>query len=229
MKKEVPNYYAIIPASVRYDKGLPAGAKLMYGEITALSNAKGYCFASNGYFAELYGCTPQAISKWIKQLECAGYVAIEYVGDPGNMQRRVSISVDTYQSQLIGLSTTVEGVSMGVEYNNTSNNTTRGNKRAQPRFVPPTLEEIISYLQPEHEENFARREAEKFRDHFESNGWKVGGRAAMKDWKAAARNWMRRAEQYKPKNNGKDKEPRIGATTESTLRRAYASLLNDGF
>ena len=29
-------------------------------------------------------------------------------------------------------------------------------------------------------------------DHFESNGWRVGGRAAMKDWRAAARNWSRR-------------------------------------
>lgn len=35
-------------------------------------------------------------------------------------------------------------------------------------------------------------EAATFYDHFESNGWKVGGRAAMKDWRSAARNWVRR-------------------------------------
>lgn len=36
-----------------------------------------------------------------------------------------------------------------------------------------------------------------FFDHFESNGWKVGGKAAMKDWKAAARNWSRRETAFK--------------------------------
>jgi len=34
-------------------------------------------------------------------------------------------------------------------------------------------------------------EAEAFYDHFEANGWKQGGRSAMKDWRAAARNWVR--------------------------------------
>lgn len=33
-------------------------------------------------------------------------------------------------------------------------------------------------------------ECEKFHDYFESNGWKVA-RNAMKDWKAAMRNWLR--------------------------------------
>ena len=45
------------------------------------------------------------------------------------------------------------------------------------------------------------KEAEKFFDHFEANGWKVGGKTPMKDWKAAARNWMRSP--YR--NAGKDK------------------------
>lgn len=34
------------------------------------------------------------------------------------------------------------------------------------------------------------REAEKFFNHFQSNGWRVGGRAPMSDWRAAARNWV---------------------------------------
>lgn len=39
-------------------------------------------------------------------------------------------------------------------------------------------------------------EADKFYDHFSSNGWKVGGKAAMKDWKAAARNWCRNGKRF---------------------------------
>lgn len=33
---------------------------------------------------------------------------------------------------------------------------------------------------------------EQFFDHFQANGWKVGGKTPMKDWQAAARNWSRR-------------------------------------
>ena len=50
---ETPNYYAIIPSNVRYSD-LKPNAKLLYGEITALSNKHGFCFASNKYFANLY-------------------------------------------------------------------------------------------------------------------------------------------------------------------------------
>ena len=35
------NYYAIIPATVRYSKELKANEKLLYGEITSLSNKNG--------------------------------------------------------------------------------------------------------------------------------------------------------------------------------------------
>lgn len=43
-------------------------------------------------------------------------------------------------------------------------------------------------------------EAEKFFNYFQSNGWLVGGKTPMKNWKAAAKNWMLNAHKF---NNGK--------------------------
>lgn len=71
------SYYAIIPANVRYDKRLTANAKLLYGEITALCNEKGYCWARNSYFSELYGVSKTSVSKWISQLIEYGYLFSE--------------------------------------------------------------------------------------------------------------------------------------------------------
>lgn len=72
--KEQKAYYAIIPADVRYDNELPANAKLLYGEITALTNEKGYCWAGNRYFADLYNVTTVTVSRWIKMLCDKGYL-----------------------------------------------------------------------------------------------------------------------------------------------------------
>lgn len=76
--RDQPTYYAIIPADVRYDKNLRPNEKLLYGEITALSNKTGECWASNNYFANLYDVSPQAVSKWIADLVKYGYITISY-------------------------------------------------------------------------------------------------------------------------------------------------------
>lgn len=74
MEEQQKAYYAIIPANVRYDKDLAPNAKLLYGEITALCNEKGYCWASNQYFAELYHVSDRTIKKWVGQLVDKGYI-----------------------------------------------------------------------------------------------------------------------------------------------------------
>ena len=79
------SYYAIIPANIRYDKDIPANAKLLYGEITALTNEKGYCWATNNYFAELYGVSVQSISGWIKTLKDKNYITTEIIYKEGEI------------------------------------------------------------------------------------------------------------------------------------------------
>lgn len=63
-EKEKTGYYAILVATVRYDKRLSANEKLLYAEITALTNLFGFCMASNNYFAELYGVSVRTVSTW---------------------------------------------------------------------------------------------------------------------------------------------------------------------
>lgn len=90
MSTENPNYYAIIPSSVRYSKISP-NAKLLYGELTALSNREGYCWASNSYFAGLYGVDPHTITTWVKELIGKDFITIEVVKEQGN-KRKITIS-----------------------------------------------------------------------------------------------------------------------------------------
>ena len=83
MSDEKKSYYAIIPANVRYDKRLMPNSKLLYGEITALCNEKGYCWAGNEYFANLYGVSKETISRWIGKLIEFGYLKREIVFKEG--------------------------------------------------------------------------------------------------------------------------------------------------
>jgi len=77
MDKEKPNFYAIIPANVRYASDLSELQKLLYGEITALADKHGYCFASNSYFARLYNKTTKWISATIGDMGKKWYLRLE--------------------------------------------------------------------------------------------------------------------------------------------------------
>ncbi len=86
-KADKKAYYAVIPASVRYDPSLSANAKLLYGEITALCSEKGFCWASNSYFAKLYEKDGRTISRWISQLIEKGYIQAEIDKEKGNQRQ----------------------------------------------------------------------------------------------------------------------------------------------
>ena len=113
---EKPNFYAILPADVRYDKRLKPMEKILYSEITSLTNKEGYCYAQNSYFAELYEVHKNTISTWVTHLVEVGYLRLEinyYEGTKNIKERRLYIStpinknidtpinenVDTYQSK----------------------------------------------------------------------------------------------------------------------------------
>ena len=80
------SYYAIIPANIRYDKNLRDKAKLLYGEITALCNEKGYCWATNEYFANLYGVSKTTVSTLISELIENNYIYSEIIYKEGSKE-----------------------------------------------------------------------------------------------------------------------------------------------
>lgn len=79
MQIKEPNYYAVITADVRYHKELTANAKLLYAEITALCQKEGFCWATNKYFADLYGLSKDRVSHLIGDLVKYGFIKVEVV------------------------------------------------------------------------------------------------------------------------------------------------------
>ncbi|MEO0560079.1 MAG: hypothetical protein AAF170_18075 [Bacteroidota bacterium] len=84
------------------------------------------------------------------------------------------------------------------------------------RFRPPTDAEVATFAASHPDERYRRPElAGEFVDHFTANGWRVGGRAPMKDWKAAWRNWCRRAPQFARNGRSARLDPASGTLSES--------------
>lgn len=125
---KLPNYFGILPANVRYDNDLRPNAKLLYSELTCLTSKEGYCFASNNYFAELYGVDPSAISKWIKQLADKGYISVEYIYNGKECkERRIAINQQVLPKEQEGIAKSQEGYCQKNKDNNTSINNINNN------------------------------------------------------------------------------------------------------
>jgi len=150
---DTPNYYAIIPANVRYCDELCANAKLLYGEITALCHKDGYCYASNQYFAELYKLKRiQTVTDWIKQLEKSKFIRVELIYRGKEIiQRRLYISsADAVQVQRKNVEPTTkkrctynEKTLEGTTKKRCDNNTSKINKEEKEREKEP-LENSLS-------------------------------------------------------------------------------------
>tara|TARA_R110000751_G_scaffold88688_1_gene175100 strand:+ start:954 stop:1577 length:624 start_codon:yes stop_codon:yes gene_type:complete len=185
---EKPNYYAVIPAEVRYSKKLTPNAKLLYAEITALCNMNGKCTASTQYFCSLYEVSRVSIQKWLKILEDNNYIKrvnIYRVGSKEILSRVITL-VNSPSKEMFTDNTNI---------NITNTNLTDSNRKAF--FKKPTINEVKDYC-------ILRKnniDAEAFIAFYESKGWMVGSNK-MKNWKASVRTWEKR-EQKKPQTMSK--------------------------
>lgn len=226
MEEQQRAYYAVIPATVRYDKTLPANAKLLYGEITALCNERGYCFASNQYFAELYGVSKRSVSEWINALVDRGCIQsmVKYKDGTKEIQeRRLSLPMEenfyTYGRNLPY--PMEENFAENNKYiNNYINNNSINNSSISPieekkketkkkeknrSAVPPSLEEVSAYCA----ERNNGISPQAFIDFYAARDWRVG-KVKMVDWKAAVRTWEHRRKETESANVRRDPKPSTG-------------------
>ena len=193
--EEKPNYYAVIPANVRYDNDLNANSKLLYGEISALSNKYGYCVATNEYFSNLYSVSTRTITDWIKQLEVKHYVRTEietkrYEDGTIKKVRKTYINHIEKEQQDHIEDLPQDHIEENFSYNNTSNinNINKKEIYKEKVFKKPTLEEVESYCK----ERNNGIDAEYFIDYYTKIGWVYGkNRIPIKDWKSCIRTWER--------------------------------------
>jgi len=214
-----PSYFSILPATVRFDKNLTDFEKLLFAEITSLSNTWGYCTASNKYLADLYDKKPETVSRSLSRLNSKDYIEI-YFHENDSAQRRIFPLVDAKSNHkaidkkikggLTKMSRGVDenvkgGVDENVKYNSNieSNNKTNIKKGENKEvFTPPQRDEVLTvYAQiftdskVKNARAWADWEATKFFDHYTANGWKVGGKGRltpMKSWQQAATRWARK-------------------------------------
>lgn len=140
-----PNYYAILPASVRYDETLTDFAKILFAEITALSNKYGFCTASNGYFAELYKRNVSTISETISELQKRGYLRSEV---EENYKRKIYPLIDPLLKKPKGVSGIPEGGVSGKAEDNNINSNTKFNivsEAENEREKRPSFSEVMGY------------------------------------------------------------------------------------
>jgi hypothetical protein len=132
--EDKPNYYSVIPAIVRYDNELKPNEKLLYGEISALTNRNGECWASNDYFAKLYDKSKDTVSDWISMLNKKGYISVELIRNETTkaIEKRIirinhllaNIDLVPVKSPIGYRQKSLEGIGKKTEENNTSINNT---------------------------------------------------------------------------------------------------------
>ena len=194
-----------IPKEIWLAENLTLQEKVLLVEIDSLDDEETGCYASNNYFSKFFGITPGRISQLINGLVEKGFISTQLIKEGKEIRQRIiRINRPPYPEVFNILNTYLENYTGGIKYskggyleNYKENNIELINKNNNIyRFHKPTLEELKEYIK----EKDLNVDAEAFIDYYDSNGWKVGGKAPMKDWKATCRRWSRtNPTQTKPK------------------------------
>lgn len=127
-----PSFFTVLPAFVRYNSALSHFDKLLYAEITALTNANNYCWASNGYFQKVFDCSASTVKRSISRLIEHGFIFSAIDVKNGN-RRILTLNVAMVKNDP---TPRVKNEPFRARVNAFSQrNTTRGNTKDTPRLT----------------------------------------------------------------------------------------------
>jgi hypothetical protein len=120
-----PENYILIPAEVKNCMELKPIEKLIFGDITCLCNQKGYCWAGNRYFAELYQISKRSVSRYINHLKELNFITavVERDANKKVIKRTIKINDNPIEkTDSTSGQNFLAPIDRAVQYNNTSNN-----------------------------------------------------------------------------------------------------------
>ena len=207
-----------IPAELLLDARLTLVEKALYAEIDAFSgNGKTFHKANETIQLE-YGVSRPTISKAIKKLTDFGFIEAAFDGRTRHLTVQADRKIFTGRGKE---SFGQQEKNLRAEgKNSTSTNTverTVDNTSKKRGARPKDLEEVLESFK---EVGAEESEALAFFDYYEANGWTQGRNKPIKDWKAAARGWIRRSHQFKKNDRQNQRSgPADGSLIAEHLRR----------
>ena len=231
MVREITGLMCIyIPDEVWNDTSLSLFERCFMGKIMALAKKDGVCWAGDNRLAEYMTVTPSYIRKSIRNLKDSGHLTVNGYGQSRKLvPNGTSSNKNKFQMEqklgemehLVGTIGTKVGTIGPHTIEHTKENTIEPTiEKKQTKNKPKDLDEVLEAF---NEVGADESEGMAFFDYYEANGWTQGKNKPIKDWKAAARGWIRRSHQFKRNDKSTSRGVADGSLIEAHLRK----LAND--
>lgn len=220
---ENPSWAAVIPNKYLYAKDINAVQKILIGLISGLSNIKGYCFATNDYFADILDLSKVRVSQLITDLEKKGYLGrVIYRNEKQEVEKRILILIMDKEIPLplkfdtppiendntLPLEIIIPPIRNFKDNKNTNKNINKNNNRIQSK---PTLDDVISFFI---EKGSTEEKAKQAFEYYELADWHDSKGNKVKNWKQKMLSvWIN--------NNNFTKTTKNGKTTSDYYQEHY--------
>jgi hypothetical protein len=129
----------------------------------------------------------------VKELNYYKYLVYEPSHNPFHGSKIKMLKFGTTSGQVVG-----QAVDLGVPNQGQAVvHSNKHNKQIPNSYKLPKPKNLNDVLQFFKKEEWSELEAQKFYNHYQSIGWKIGGKIKIEDWHACAKNWMLKAEEIK--------------------------------
>jgi hypothetical protein len=198
------NYMAVLPAPVRHRRNLSANAKLLYAELTTMTDKHGNCKVGNQVLMEIFETSERSVTRWLNELKNVQFISILQSGP----ERTITMSFDkksgknSDEARSPKLSTKVDKnvyqrspkLSTNTLYTSSTNvegieqeNFSSGENLNPDQPLPtPTLEDVVRYAECN---GITKELATKFFLHYEAVDWEMKPGVFLKKWQYKLRGW----------------------------------------